>query len=120
MPLFSIDEKQVKSLPKARKVQFNRWRQKTSDADYELAVKGIARRCDDREFVVSSFLPGKDWSENEFQPLFLACGRNEEHAGWYFGLIVWQYMIDDPERNWYFLKPGDEDDVKGMRYFTRP
>lgn len=118
--LYSLNERQIHRLPRKRQEQFNIWRRRIPDAEYDRAVEGIHRRCDSQEFVVSTFLAGHDWTENEFRPLYVACDGNEEQAGWFFGLIVWQVMIDDPERRWYFIKPRDEEEVRGMKYFQRP
>lgn len=117
MPLHSVDGTPKHGIPRKRLKTYRRWRRNLSDADYQRAVEGIRSRCQGQEFVVSSFLPGKVWTYTEFQPLYVATGRNEQFAGWFFGLIVWETMIADADL-WYFLPADkDEDDVIGMRYF---
>lgn len=116
--LYSIDDIEQSDIPQRRRADFALWRGKLSDEEYNRAIQGIRLRCNGKEFVVSSFLPGSDWTNNEFHPLYIACGKNAQHAGWFFGLIVWQAMINDKDHKWRFL-PTDKDDtnVLGMRYF---
>ena len=118
--LYSIDDKEQTGLPKSRRADFKKWRDRLSEADYDRAVQGIREKCNGKGFVVSSFLPGADWTNTEFQPLYEACHKNEQHAAWFFGLIVWQTMIDDTVHDWVFLPPDKEgNDVIGMQYFIR-
>jgi len=71
--LFSVDGRQIEKLP--HKEQFTAWCQKLSDADYQRAEDSIRSMCEGKDFVVSSFLPGSDWTDTEFQPLYFACGQ---------------------------------------------
>src|SRR4051812_28665762 len=114
--LNSIDGKTIRSIPKRRMEDFRTWRSRLSDTDYDRVVEAIRSRLNGEEVVVSSFLPGHDWTGTEFEPLYLACGKNVQQSGWFFGLIVWQVMIDH-ESGWLFVPATDDDDVQGMRYF---
>ncbi|MCY2926106.1 MAG: hypothetical protein NT031_11810 [Planctomycetota bacterium] len=116
--LFNIEGKQITKLP--HKDQFTAWRRRLSDADYQRAADSIKSMCEAKDFVVSSFLPGSDWTGTEFQPLYFACGQSMQQSGLFFGLIVWKVMMDD-DAEWCFL-PADKggDDVLGMRYFPKP
>jgi len=87
-----------------------------ANADYARVVQSIRNKCDSREFVVSDFLPGSDWTGTEFQPLYIACGQSKQQAGFFFGLIVWQLMMADTQP-WFFLPVAKgEDEVLKMRY----
>lgn len=115
--LFSIDGKKIHSIPKSRKVSFNGWIKKLSESDYNGIYNGINSYFDEKEVVISSYIPGKDWTGTVYQPIYEACNQDQQNAAFFFGLIVWSVVI---ERNdtWYF-KPSDQDfdDVMGMTYF---
>jgi len=120
--LFPIRGKQITDIPRRRQEQFNVWRSNLSDSDYEAVIEKINEYVDavppDEPFV-SSFIPGSDWTGTVYQPLYIACGQSVEQSGWFFGLIVWQVMIDH-EEEWYFkLADKDSDDVLGARYWRK-
>jgi len=120
--LFSIDDKPITDIPLRRQDQFNIWRSNLANADYERVVEAINKYVDavplDKPFV-SSFIPGNSWAGTVYEPLYLACGQSEEQSGWFFGLIVWQVMIDRPE-DWMFKVSDKEgDDVLGTTYWRK-
>jgi len=119
--LFTIDGKQITDIPRRRQREFNMWRSNLSDSDYETVVEEINEYVDavepDKPFV-SSYIPGHDWTDTVYEPLYIACGRSIEQSGWFFGLIVWQVMIDHPEE-WVFKPADEEDDVLGTTYWRR-
>jgi len=120
--LFSIDEKEITDIPHRRKADFNRWRKKLADSDYEAVLDAINQYVNnvplDKPFV-SSFLPGKDWTGTVYQPLYIACGQSDEQSGWFFGLIVWQVMIDHDDEWFFKLADNDGDDVLGTTYWRK-
>lgn len=119
--LFSIDGKEITGIPRKRRADFNRWRANLSDADYEAVVEAINEYVDEvppDEPFVSSFIPGSDWTDTVYQPLYIACGQSAEQGGWFFGLIVWQVMIDRDEE-WVFKPADKEDDVLGTTYWRK-
>ena len=120
--LFPIRGKRITDIPRRRQEQFNVWRSNLADSDYEAVIEKINEYVDavppDEPFV-SSFIPGSDWTGTVYQPLYIACGQSVEQSGWFFGLIVWQVMIDH-EEEWYFkLADKDSDDVLGARYWRK-
>jgi hypothetical protein len=117
--LYSLDGVQVTSIPASRQADFAAWMQNLSPADYQRVRDAINAYADPRDVFVSSHIPGKDWIGTVYEPLYFACRQNQTHAGFFFGLIVWQTMIDR-EDEWYF-KPGERDanDVLGMTYFRK-
>jgi len=119
--LSSIDGKQIIDIPHRRQEQFNIWRRALDDSDYEPVVDAINEYVDavppDKPFV-SSFIPGSDWTDTVYQPLYIACGRSVEQAGWFFGLIVWQVVINRP-KEWVFKPADSDDDVLGTTYWRR-
>ncbi|MBN2271028.1 MAG: hypothetical protein JXN61_10460 [Sedimentisphaerales bacterium] len=119
--LFSIDGKKITGIPRRRRAHFGIWRDNLSDSDYEAVVEAINAYVDsvppDKPFV-SSFIPGHDWEGTVYEPLYLACGRSKEQSGWFFGLIVWQVMIDRPDK-WIFKPLDKEEDVLGTTYWRK-
>ena len=119
--LYSIDDKQITNIPRRRQEQFDAWRNNLTDSDYEAVVDAINEYVDaveqDKPFV-SSFIPGSDWTDTVYQPLYIACNRSVEQSGWFFGLIVWQVMIDH-EQEWVFKPADSDDDVLGTTYWRR-
>jgi len=119
--LYSIDGKQITDIPRRRRADFNVWRNNLADSDYEAVVETINAYVDavphDKPFV-SSFIPGSDWRGTVYQPLYIACGQSEEQSGWFFGLIVWQVMINHAEE-WLFKISDKEDDVLGTTYWRK-
>jgi hypothetical protein len=119
--LYSLDGDKIKDIPKKRKADFNQWRKNLSCEDYEKVRIAINAYIDNKvhknEPFVSSHIPGPDWRGTPYQSLYLACGQSMEQSGWFFGLIVWQVVIDRPE-DWVFkLGDKDEDDVQGTTYW---
>ena len=120
--LFSIDSNEpIRSIPRRRQEQFNIWRRALDNSDYEAVVEAINEYVNavpqDKPFV-SSYIPGHDWTDTVYEPLYIACGRSIEQSGWFFGLIVWQVMIDH-EEEWVFKLADKEDDVLGTTYWRR-
>jgi len=119
--LFPIRGKQITDIPRRQRADFKAWRENLADYDYDAVVNAINEYVDavpeDKPFV-SSFIPGSDWTDTVYQPLYLACGQSKEQSGWFFGLIVWQVMIDH-EEEWVFKISDKEDDVLGTTYWRR-
>lgn len=116
--LFPIRGKQITDIPRRRQADFKAWRDNLVDSDYEAVVEAINGYINGRDCFTSSFIPGSDWTDTVYQPLYLACGQSKEQSGWFFGLIVWQVMIDH-EEEWVFKISDKDDDVLGTTYWRR-
>lgn len=118
--LFSINsDKPIRSIPKRRQEVWNQWSSNISDEDFETIVIQINDYCDSHEVFVSSYVPGHIWGNQPCQPLLDACNQNEEHAGFFFGLIVWQVMIERQDQWVFMLADKEGDDVLGTKYWRR-
>ena len=119
--LFTIDGKEIPGIPRRREADFNAWQKNLANSDYEAVVEAINEYVNavpqDKPFV-SSYIPGHDWTDTVYQPLYIACGRSIEQSGWFFGLIVWQAMIDH-EEDWVFKPADKDDDILGTTYWRR-
>lgn len=73
---------------------------------------------DNNKILTSSFIPGKDWTNTVFQPIYeKASDCNEELAAKIFGLVLMQNFIDN-DKEWVFMKP-ENTDIKGSYYFIK-
>jgi hypothetical protein len=115
--LFDLSGKQITHVP--HKHDYDTWRSRISDADYDGAVAAIREYMAEKEVFNSGFIPGNDWTGTPYQPLYLACGQSFQQSGFFFGLIVWITVMDDPDE-WLF-KPSDKDgqDPLGMSYWRK-
>ena len=98
---------------------FNVSKSRLSDDEYQAMIAELNRviqeKLDNKEqVVVSSFIPGSDWSGTVWDPIYTkACGFDFDHSAQFFGLLVCQVLIDRKEI-WYFIK---QDVARGMIYF---
>jgi len=116
--LYNLDDIEVTKLP--HKQTFDLHRSNLSDADYEAAAAAINAYVDSAgDCFISSYIPGENWTNTPYQPLYIACNQSEEQSALFFGLIVWKVMMERQD-DWYF-KPADKEaeDILGMTYFRR-
>jgi len=98
--------------------EFKKWRKKISAEEYRIAVDAIKELIKSKDGVFnSSHLPGKNWAGTPFEPLYRACGKSEQQSGYFFGLMVWEVMMELDDK--WFFKPTDKDsgDPLGKTYF---
>lgn len=78
-------------------------------------------RFTDSEINTSSWLPGADWTNTVYFPIWdRAAKKNEEMAAKMFGLVVWVYVMQRVDA-WMFGKYNDSGDaVRGTTYFRVP
>lgn len=101
--LYSIDTgKYVKLLP--HKKDFDTWRSHISDVDYFKVEKAINEKIDSSDINTAGWLPGNDWTHTVFEPLYYACGKNKIQSGMFFGLIVFDILMNRADKVWGFGK----------------
>lgn len=115
--LYSGDtDKMVTKVPHKR--EFDRWKQKISAADYQKVVDEINRKVDANEINTAGWMPGSDWTGTVYEPLYEACGRNKEQAGMFFGLIVFETLMNRKDKTWGFGRYEiDGRAIRSMTYF---
>jgi len=115
--LYSFDSgKYVKTLP--HKKQYDAWRKRLSDSDYDSICEELMNHFNQKEVNTSSWIPGNDWTDTVYEPIYHACGDNAESAGLFFGLIVFKMLMDSDEGVWGFGRyEKDGFPIKGMTYF---
>jgi len=121
--LYAVDgdkEKKITDIPRARRAFFNAMMRNLSEDDYSKIVDVLNDHFDNVEEVeVSSFVPGSDWTNTPYEPIYYACNENVENAGFLFGLILWKVMIERPD-HWGFISAVDrfeDKEIKGKIYF---
>ena len=115
--LYSIDSDcYIESIP--HRLDYDRWRQGLSDAEYQTIFDELFKRIDGSEIETSSWIPGSDWTDTVFQPIYeKACHYDDRAAAKFFGLILWHAVLEHPD-TWAFgrYKFGDVP-IEGLTYF---
>ena len=119
MVLRTIDGKEIRNMP--HRETYDRWRSNMSDVDYQQVIESIHNIMngtpDGAHIITSSYIPGRDWSETPFDPIYQACGRNWETARLFFGQLVWEAVQRHGDA-WYFIRQVHDDEQPiGLTYF---
>jgi hypothetical protein len=116
--LISIDTgKTIDWIP--HQEDFARWTSRLSEAEIRAIRSELDAKINVDRILTSSWLPGADWSETVFQPIYeKACQFNEVAAGWCFGLFLWEAIMRDKNKWGFGRYPKDGQDIIGMTYFT--
>jgi hypothetical protein len=117
--LYSVPElKRLKDVPHMH--EYRAWRDsldKTDPNAYGRIHAELDNRFEGKEVDTSSWIPGTDWTGTVFDPIYHACGQNEVSAALFFGLLVWQVVMDRADC-WSFGRyEKDGIPIKGMTYF---
>lgn len=115
--LYSVDSgKYVTKIPHMK--EYLKWRKHLNDEDYNAIVNELNSRIDGSDINTSSWIPGNDWSGTVFDPIYNACSKNIELSGLFFGLILFDLMIQRDDV-WGFGKyEKDGVPIKGITYFA--
>ena len=76
---------------------------------------------DGNEIQTAGWIPGKDWTDTPFQPIYEKAARySQETAARCFGLMVWEVFMDRPEKwtSGRFEKDGEP--IGSRTYFQVP
>lgn len=99
--------------------KYDVWKAKLSDNDYDAIIAELHKIMDEKDIINSSFIPGSDWTGKVYEPIYYACGENEDNAKLFYGLLVWEATQLHSE-NWMFIKTEDNPDKpSGTTYFKR-
>lgn len=117
--LFTIDRKKIHRIPHLS--EYKAWKSQLTPKQFQAVVEELDGRVSAGDVHTSSWMPGRDWSNTVFQPIYeQACGCDKESAAMCFGLILWEVMMKRPEA-WSFGRyPRDGIEIKGMTYFRLP
>lgn len=100
--------------------EYSQWMRRLNPADFQRICDALNEYIDNQgggEIITSSWVPGTDWTDSPFHPIYTAVGEDWEMARFFYGLIVWNVMMNRPE-TWSFGRyPKNDGDVIGMTYF---
>ncbi len=115
--LYDIDRRRITLVP--HEDDYRRWRAALPDADFQAIWKELDSRVGQGDILTSSWMPGHDWSKSVFEPIFqTACRQSFEKAGWFFGLILWDVIMNREEARCFIKDP--DGGIKGTTYFRAP
>src|SRR6266498_1627896 len=116
--LFAIREGDTEKIQRqAHEREYSAWRRYLADEDYEQICGALRKYIEGRDVLTSSWIPGGDWQQTEFQPIYVAVGEDWERAALFFGLIVWDVMMHH-RYAWSFGRyPQRVGDIIGLTYF---
>lgn len=102
------------------------WKNRLTKEEYNglfnvltVEVDKVSEQPAQKQFLTSSFLPGSDWTNTPYQIIYeKACVYNEQHAAFFFGLILMDVIIQHKNK-WCSvkLKSFVEKGIKGSTYF---
>ena len=121
MPLFFLDEagnsEQVEHVPHPETWALRERLSSREDEAILDALSGVFDRAlvSNERIVTSSWVPGSDWTDSPYQPIFEATRQDFEVAGWLFGLYMWYVAMNRPE-DWACTK--GEGDIRGTHYWS--
>ncbi|KGX86681.1 hypothetical protein [Pontibacillus marinus] len=97
----------------AYKTNYTSLMKKLPQDKHRAIVTELNRIADQEEVITSSWIPGSDWRGTVYEPIWEACGRNDEVAAKFYGQILYKVIIDHPAE-WLF---GKYDHARGKTYF---
>ena len=94
------------------------WQSRLSDAEFNAVYDELNARVEGSKIETSSWIPGSVWDGTVFQPILeVACINDADAAGRFFGLILWQVLLDH-KHVWAFDRyEKDGVPIRGMTYF---
>ncbi|OXS26594.1 MAG: hypothetical protein BI182_02485 [Acetobacterium sp. MES1] len=114
--LYSIEAgKYIKSVPHEK--EYQKWRKKLSDDDYQKVINELNNRIDGSDINTSSWIPGSHWEGTVYEPLFKACNCNVTQSGLFFGLILFELMIERKDVWGFGRYEKGGIPIKGITYF---
>lgn len=96
--LISIDTGKVTTkLPYA--ADYKKWIKGLSANEYAAIKITLNQMIDGNTIHTAGWMPGSDWAETVFNPIYLACEKNQTRAALLFGLIVYKIFMERTD-NW--------------------
>lgn len=115
--LYSIDSgKYVATLP--HKKDFDRWMKNLNRLDYDVICEELNRKINGNDVNTSSWIPGNDWTNTVYEPIYNACKNNVDLSGLFFGLILFELLMNKKDAVWGFGRyEKDGIPIRGTTYF---
>lgn len=114
--LYAIDSgKYITKIP--HKAEFTKWMQKLSPSDYQAIVDALNVQIDSSDVITAGWIPGHDWTGTVYEPIYKVCGRNQNQAGLFYGLILFDILMNRTDKTWGFGRfENDGKPLKSMTY----
>ena len=115
--LYSIDSgKYVNHMP--HKNDFDKWMKNLSSADYVKVIDALNEKIDQCDINTAGWMPGNNWEGTVYEPLYLACGKDKVKSGMFFGLILFDLLMNRDDKVWGFGRfEKDGRQIGSMTYF---
>lgn len=97
----------------AYEIQFKKRMESIDQKDYHIIIEELNRVIDRGDVHTSSWIPGSDWRGTLYEPIWIACRKNNVEAAKFYGQILYKVIMDRPEE-WYF---GSYPHARGKTYF---
>ena len=120
--LYAIDGSVVKRITTIPHLDFYEPRRRRLSHEQLAAMwDELNRRVGDDEIHTAAWMPGSNWRNTPFQPIYeVACDSNYEESGRFFGILVWHVVLDRSEA-WSFGRyEKDGVPIQSMTYFRVP
>lgn len=115
--LYSIDKGQYIDFTPYEN-DFRIWKGRLAAKDYDKISIELNARIDGDEIHTSSWIPGSDWTGTAFEPIYsLACHKDEQASGKFFGLILWEVVKNRSDVWSYGRYENNGIPIKGLTYF---
>lgn len=101
--------------------EFKLFMSRLSQDEIEQAKARLNQMIDGTEIQTAGWMPGGDWTDTPFEPLYTKAARfNAEAAARCFGLLVWEVFMERPEKwtSGRFEKDGES--IGSRTYFQVP
>jgi hypothetical protein len=99
---------------------FRQWMRQMTPDDFQRVTDALNEHINTTgrgEIITTSWIPGSDWTDTPYEPIYFAAGEDWQSARFFFGLIVWRVMMDRPEI-WSFGRyPRNPGEIIGLTYF---
>ena len=116
--LYSVDScKYVDHVPHQK--EFDKWMKRLSDDEYQKILEALYDKIGEDDISTAGWIPGHDWTDTVFEPIYEACDRDFVQAGMFFGLIVFDYLMKRKDKVWGFGRyEKDGQPISSMTYFV--
>jgi len=112
--LFTLDRKRITAIP--HKTEFNALLRRISDQEYQAIKDELNDVVDKGDVHTSSWIPGRNWENTVFGPLYDAT-RDVVLAAKFYGVILWIVMMERNEA-WSFGRYEKNNvPIEGLTYF---
>lgn len=97
--------------------EYQAWMNNLSSSDLNAIEDELNNVIDNNDVVTAGWVPGSEWEDTVYYPIYEACGKNVSCAGMFFGIIMFNLFNKRPEK-WAFGRyEKDNIPIESMTYF---